>query len=153
MSKNKMSKSELQKFNELYQYVRKEIMNYDDNQALSKAMVLRLKGLTVGKFMQNRNQKDMANYSYDVILATFQIYKNDIVNGMKSNRFHDEMHRFNYAMKIAETKLNDVYMRFSKAEKARDKTKSVDVAPLEHNGATYTKKTKDNTNKKLNDLW
>lgn len=57
MAKKKMSEKELQDWNELYQYV-KSILGYDENQALSKNMVLRLKGLTTGKFIENKNIQD-----------------------------------------------------------------------------------------------
>ena len=72
MAKKKMTEKEKEDWDALYQYVRKNIMNYDDNQALSSKMVLRLKGLLTNKFMENNNIKDTANYSYEAILNTFK---------------------------------------------------------------------------------
>ena len=40
-----MSKQEKADWDELYEYVRTEVMGYDQNQSLSSEMVLRLKGL------------------------------------------------------------------------------------------------------------
>ena len=44
-----MSKQEKADWDELYEYVRTEVMGYDQNQSLSSEMVLRLKGLLSNK--------------------------------------------------------------------------------------------------------
>ena len=67
-----MSEQEKLDWDELYQYVRTNIMGYDQNQALSNSMALRLKGLLTNKFMENNNVENTANYSYNVILNTFK---------------------------------------------------------------------------------
>ena len=72
MARKKMTEEEKMVWDELYTYVRKNIMGYDDNQALSSTMVLRLKGLLTNKFMENNNIQSTANYSYDTILNTFK---------------------------------------------------------------------------------
>ena len=41
MARKKMSKEESQDWENLYNYVKSNIMGYDENQALSKNMVLR----------------------------------------------------------------------------------------------------------------
>ena len=45
MARKKMTEKEKQDWESLYVYVKSNIMGYDDNQALSSTMVLRLKGL------------------------------------------------------------------------------------------------------------
>ena len=50
---SKMTENEKKAWDDLYEYVKYNILKYDDNQALSSYMVLRLKGLLSGKFIEN----------------------------------------------------------------------------------------------------
>ena len=95
-------------------------MGYDENQSLSRTMVLRLKGLLSNKFIANNNIEDTANYSYETVLNTLKFCMPDIQRGLRSNSFTDENHKFNYAIKIVESNLNTVYVRMKNAEKARE---------------------------------
>ena len=154
MAKHKMSEQDKKDWDTLYDYVRYNILNYDSNQSLSKAMVLRLKGLLSNKFMENNNIEDTANYSYATILNTFKFCISDIQKGLRSNSFKDEMHKFNYVLKIVESKINDVYMRMKNAEKAKDKTETLDMSTATHDsGAGYQRKTETTSNNKFDDLW
>ena len=49
----RMSTKDKADWDKLYEYVRHNVMGYDENQSLSKNMVLRLKGLLTNKFMAN----------------------------------------------------------------------------------------------------
>ena len=71
MARKKMTEKEKQDWEALYYHV-KNLMGYDENQALSNTMVLRLKGLLTNKFMENNNIQSTANYSYETILNTFK---------------------------------------------------------------------------------
>ena len=71
MAKKKMTEKEKKDWEALYMYV-KILLGYDENQALSSTMVLRLKGLLTNKFIENNNIESTANYSYEVILNTFK---------------------------------------------------------------------------------
>ena len=71
MARKKMTEKEKQDWKNLYYHV-KNIMGYDENQALSSTMVLRLKGLLTNKFIENNNIESTANYSYETILNTFK---------------------------------------------------------------------------------
>lgn len=54
----KMTDVEKQEWDELYRYVKKEILFYDDNQSLSSFICTKLKGIRTGKFIENKkNQK------------------------------------------------------------------------------------------------
>lgn len=136
----------------LYKYV-KNIMGYDNNQNLTGNMVLRLKGLRKGKFIENKKISDNANYSYEVILNTFKYCSIDINKALAKNSFEDEWHKFLYITKIVENNLNTVYVRMKGANKAEEKTKSVDVGAIMHQGASYQRKTDDNISDRLKDLW
>lgn len=148
----KMTLKEKEEFDELYQYVRRRVMGYDENQSLSRTMTLRLKGLKVNKYIENRNIKDTANYSYSVILATFKYCILDIEKSFRTKNFDNEMAKFNYAMAIVESNLNTVYNRLRTSAKAKETTQAVDVASVGYEGAAYQKKT-EKTSSRLNNLW
>lgn len=147
-----MSEEEKIAWENLYYYVKSNIMGYDENQALSSTMVLRLKGLLTNKFMENKNIADTAHYSYETILNTFKFCSTDIYKALRTNRFADEMHKFNFVLKIVERNINNVYMRMKNAEKAKEEAKNTTIEISVHTGAEYQRKTKE-TIKLLNDLW
>ena len=151
MAKKKMTEQEKLDWDELYTYVRKNIMGYDDNQALSSSMVLRLKGLLVNKFMENNNIKDTANYSFKTILNTFKFCSHDIHNALRTNIFKDEMHKFNFVLKIVERNINNVYIRMKNAEKAKEEAKNTAIEAPTHIGAEF--KPREKKKNKFEDLW
>lgn len=150
--RKRMTKEEREAWDSLYEYVRTKVMRYDSNQALPSQMVLRLKGMLNGKFMANGSIKDMANYSYDVVLNAFKYSMPDIQRALNNKSFNSEWHKFLYIMKIVEGNLNDVYMRMKGAERAREEAESYDISYASNYVSTFKAKEKEN-NKKLNDLW
>ena len=102
--------------------------------------------------MENLNIEDTANYSYQVVLNTLKFCIPDIQRALRNNSFNDENHKFNYVIKIIEANLNTVYMRMKNAEKAKEKTETIEMNVVTHSGAEYQTKTKE-TSKRLNDLW
>lgn len=150
-SKKRMTKEDKEAWDNLYEYVRTKVMRYDSNQALPSKMVLRLKGMLNGKFMANGSTKDMANYSYDVVLNTFKYSMPDIQRALGSVSFKDESHKFNYVMKIVEGNLNDVYMRMKGAERAREEILKEESSIVPHKAVEYKPKKKDKD--KFSDLW
>ena len=151
MAKKKMTEEEKIAWDALYTYVRKNIMGYDDNQALSSAMVLRLKGLLTNKFMENKNIEASANYSYETILNTFKYSSLDIQRALRTNNWTNEMHKFNYVLKIVENNINTVYMRMKNAEKAKEEAKNMMVAMPVHTGAEF--KPREKKQDRFSDLW
>lgn len=151
--KRKMTKQDKIDWDELYEYVRTNVMHYDKNQSLSKNMVLRLKGMLNGKFYANNNIEDKANYTYKIVLNTYKFCSLSINKALSSKTFENEEHKFNYVAAIVENKLNDVYMRMKNAIKVEAKTQTMDMTTATHTGAKYQRKTKENTNKRLDDLW
>lgn len=151
----RMTQKEQEDWDALYQYVRTNIMNYDEKQSLSTQAVLRLKGLLTNKFIENKGVKDTANYSYEVILNTFKYCYPDIQKGLKNNNFKDnEMYKINYIIKIVEPKINTVYMRMKNAKKSEEKIETFDMSHTENYTAKFKPKesTKIKTNK-FDDLW
>lgn len=145
-----MSEKDKKDWESLYYYV-KSLLGYDENQALSSTMVLRLKGLTTNKFMENNKIESTANYSYDVILNTFKYCRPDIDRALRTNSWANEMHRFNYILKIAEKNINTVYMKMKNAQKAKEEAKNTTVETSMYTGAEF--KPKENKKDKFADLW
>ena len=153
MRSNKMTSIEMEQWDKLYQYVKKEILLYDDSQSIPSSLVLRLKGLTKGKYIENKSIEDKADYSYEIILYTFQICKPSIMSALTNRTFDNESYKFNYICKIVENNINDVYSRVNKAKKTEENIKSMDTSNLSHSGGSYQKKTEELKNKRLNELW
>ena len=150
MAKKKMTEKEKQDWEALYFYV-KGLLGYDENQALSSTMVLRLKGLLTNKFMENNNIESTANYSYEVILNTFRYCSPDIQRALRTNNFKNEQHKFLYITKIVENNINNVYMRMKNAEKAKEKIEEIDTTIANYTGVKY--EPRKNKEDKFSDLW
>ena len=151
MAKKKMTEKEKQDWESLYMYVKSNIMGYDENQALSSTMVLRLKGLLTNKFIENNNIESTANYSYETILNAFKYSSLDIQKALRTNNFKDEMHKFNHILKIAEKNINTVYMKMKNIEKAKEEAKNTTIEAPTHMGAEF--KPRENKKDKFTDLW
>jgi hypothetical protein len=151
MARKKMTEEEKEAWDALYTYVKKNIMGYDDNQALSSAMVLRLKGLLTNKFMENKNIEASANYSYETVLNAFKYSSLDIQRALRTNNFKDESHKFNYILKIAEKNINTVYVKMRNAEKAKEEAKNTTIEAPTHTGAEF--KPREKKKDKFTDLW
>ena len=150
MAKKKMTEKEKRDWESLYFYV-KNLLCYDDNQALSSTMVLRLKGLLTNKFIENGNIESTANYSYEVILNTFKFCSTDIQKALRTCTFKDEQHKFNYILKIVEKNINTVYMKMKNIQKAKEEAKNTTVEAPIHTGASF--KPKEKKTDKFSDLW
>ncbi len=109
-------------FEELSQFVKKEIMNYSKDSELNKYMILRLRGLATGRFFANKNHKPLANYSFKIILDTFKSCKTDILKGFNYNqsKFNNEEHKFNYALVIVGKSIEDSVIKLENAKLAKE---------------------------------
>ena len=151
---SKMNKEDKEKFDELYQYIKRDIFEYDNTQKLPKYMVLRLIGLKEGKFMANNKVKSIANYEYSHILYTFKINKMKIKQIVKSQDFKNEQHKFNTIMIIVEKEINDVVNRLKQVSKSEEKIEQMELGNITHEGAEYKNKSKDKKlNNELKELW
>lgn len=151
MARKKMTEKEKQDWDNLYTYVKKNIMGYDNNQSLSNAMVLRLKGLLTNKFMENNNIESTANYSYETVLNAFKYSSFDIQKALRTNNFKDEKHKFNYILKIVEQNINTVYVKMKNVEKAKEEAENTMIEVPVHTGAEFQPREKKKD--KFTDLW
>lgn len=151
----KMTRQEIEQWNELYEYVHTKIMGYDENQSLSKTMVLRLKGLSTNKYIENNNIKSTAHYSYAVILSTFKYCYIDILRSISGMNFTDENYKFNYILKIVESKLNTVYLRMKTNEQSQNEMNSIlDDVSSRSTGGKYNPNPKKRKNPLISDnMW
>ena len=145
-----MTEEEKMSWENLYYYV-KNLLGYDENQALSNMMVLRLKGLLTNKFIENGNITSTANYSYETILNTFKYCSVDIQKALRTNNFRDEQHKFNYILKIVEKNINTVYMKMKNIDKAKEDAKNTTIEMPTHIGAKF--KPKEKKENKFSNLW
>ena len=141
---------------ELFEYVRKEILEYDSNMKMPKYMILRLRGLRDGKFMANKKQSPLGSYEYKTILMTFKLCKskiNSYIQGNKS-KFNNEQHKFNGVMIIIENEINNVVEILKKSNKSENKTKSLELKHQVNDNAGYkSNNKKSKINKNLEELW
>lgn len=148
-----MTEKEKEQFGELYRYVKTEVMNYDSKQSLPSSFVLGLKGLATGKVVENKRQKDKANYGYDVVLLAFKLSKNKISYAIRTKDFKGEQQKFHYIRKIVEDELNNAYLLNKRYEEEKSKVDQINISNLANNqNANYIKKT-TKVNDKLKDLW
>lgn len=137
---------------DLYEYVKKDIMEYPNDFKLPKYMVLRLRGLAKGQFIANKKHKPIANYEYKTILYTFKACKLKIIDTIKNTVFNNEQHKFNYIMVVIENNINDMVIRLKNAKKSEEKTINIKLENHTHENAEYKTKSK-NINKDLEELW
>ena len=154
-----MTEQEKIDWDNLYQYVRK-LLGYDETMALPKFMVVRLKGLTKGKFIANNRTKPMAQYSFNTVYLTFVYCKNEIQRVLQTKSFKNEQNKFNYIMAIVENNINDVVIKLRNAKKVEKKIEKTEIIDYEIkvdkniNNDSKSKKTDSKTFNSLTDnLW
>ena len=148
----RMTKQDKAEWDDLYQYVKKEIMGYDDNQTLSRDQVLRLKGLQEGKYIANNKTQTMAHYSFLTIKYTFMACRKRITNCVTSMTFKDENHKFNTILKIVRESINDIYLRQQAQINEQKKIDNSDMSQIVHDKAEYSQKSTDMSDKQKKDL-
>lgn len=153
LNKHRMSQQEKEDWDELYQYVRSNVMGYDENQSLSKYMVIKLKGLLNNKSVANNKIENTANYSYQTVLNTFKFCMPNIQKALKTKSFKDENNKINYICAIVERNLNDVYIKMRNAKKIEEKIEYVNTDVFTYEGAKYKPKEKVKANNKFDNLW
>lgn len=147
-----MTENEKIEWDELYEYVRSEIMNMSSNQSLSRFMVIRLKGLLTGKFAENYNTKNLAKYSLRTVINTFKFCSMDIKRAVSKKSFNTDEYKFNYIMSIIEKNIRNIDERMKYTERKNEELRLIAMESFEHPAAEYT----DVTGKcpaALNDLW
>ena len=156
---SKMTEQDKTEFDKLYQYVKTKVLGYTGDMALPKFMVMRLKGLSDGKFYANNKTKSTAKYDYNTIYLTFVFCKDKIQNALQTKKFTSEQNKFNYIMAIVENNINDVVIRVKKTKKVEEKIEKTEIIDYEikvdkNNSDINSDKTDSKTFNSLTDnLW
>ena len=153
----KITDKEKQEFDKLYQYVKK-ILGYGEDMALSKFMIMRLVGMSSGKFYANNKTQSKAVYDYNTIYLTFVYCKDKITQALNTKKFESEQNKFNYIMAIVNNNINDVAIKLKNAKKNEEKIQKIEVVDYEvkakKNSQPKTEKPNNNTFNSLTDsLW
>ena len=101
-----IKKKDNEQWIELCEYVKKEILEYDDNMKFPQYLALKLQGIKRGEHIANNNHEAKANYDDYTILCTFKLCKRKIVTYLHENekKIKDEKHKINLIMKMIEPK-------------------------------------------------
>ena len=145
---------ENKEWDDLYQYVKKEILGYEECQNLSPFQIRILKQLRNGEYVVRNKQMVNKGYSYKVILFTFKFKKRDILAAIQGKTFNDEKHKFNYIMVIVNNAINDVYKRYLRTLKD---TKDIEIneninTKIDDKKETFKNNMESKTDNKLVDL-
>lgn len=135
-------------------WIELNIFEYDSKQKLQKKACGVLDGLRKGQNVANINIPMNGEYPMEVILMTFQIYKDSILNSTRKKEFNSEEDHMKYVCAIVRNHINDVYTRYLNAQKMQEKAEIFDVNVIEHQGAEYQSTVKENKKEdKFKELW
>lgn len=139
---------------ELCKYVKKEILEYDDNMKFPQYLVLKLQGIKKGQHIANNNIKAQANYDDKTLLYTFKLCKRKIITYLHQNekKIKNEQHKINLIIKMIEPEINDVYLRLQEAKKVKSRVENTSFDNQSNVSADYKAKTKE-VNSKMKKLF
>ena len=142
-----------QEWLDLCEWVEINILGYTDGRKMKTQESLVLRGLTKGQDIANNNREKYGEYSYEIILMTFKIYKNTILNALHGKDFNGSARtKMTYICRIVKDRIDDVYTRYLKANETNKKIETIDMKSRTYKGAEYKSEEKK-TNKKLEGLW
>ena len=142
-------------WNDLCTWLEINIFGYDgDKIKLHTPACMFLDGLRKGQGIANTSLPMNGEYPMEVILMTFKMHKQQILNSIMGKDFKSEVSKMKYICKIIENHINDVYVRYLNAQKSQEKTEHIDTSIMEHSGAGYKSNVKENKKEdKFKELW
>lgn len=147
-------KDERAELDKVYQYIKKEIMEYGNDRSLSPHAVQRLLSLRHGEFIRPGVTLNKGGYPYHIILATFKFHKQHILNSVSGKNFTSDNKKFDYIMAIVSNNINDVYnMYLHKAQQEQKiQTQKIDINT--NSKVKYIKKSETNdVHSMIDNLW
>ncbi|MED3792484.1 hypothetical protein P4571_08505 [Niallia alba] len=147
---------ERRELDQLYDYIKQEVMRYPKEAKLSKYYVNRLQGIRSGEYAVSRNQKVSLSengYPYNVILLTFKIKKMDIINAISNKKFNKETLMIDYIIAIIQNNINDVYFRLLEKEKSDKRVEEIKIEYKENKFKNKTSLEENKVAKKLKHLF
>lgn len=106
-----VKKQKQQEWENLYNYVKTNILEYPKGLSLSKAQVLGLKSLAESKIIRKGHTQQYEGYSYVDIYNTFILKKQAILQAIKTKKFDNENAKFLYILAIVKNNINDVALK------------------------------------------
>jgi hypothetical protein len=158
ITKAELKSIENQKWIEMCEYVKLEVLQYPATMKFPTQLALRLLGVLNGKFLANNLITPLASYTYEQVLMTFKACKYDILNIISKTQIKNEGHLINLVMKIAENSINDIVLRMQNAEKSKEKVELMELDNIINDGVEYKDKVVKDDNRgkvadKLKELW
>lgn len=146
----KMTEEELILWDNIYMYVKFDILKMEEWQNVDKNTVLRIKGLKDGHFVANPNIIPKAFYTWEELYLAFKYSKLDIIKAFSSVQTKDINHKTNLMLKIVESNLNVVVDKLIAKKQAEARMDRVELT--ESSTIKYKKKSKETKNSKLKDM-
>lgn len=148
-----IKKAEYVEWDKLYQYVRTEILQYEKGQQLSSHARGRLLSLRHGDFIRKGVTISKSGYPYHIILTTFKLKKQNIINGIANKSFANDNKKFDYIMAIVSNSINDVYNMHMNKVKQEQKMKAQTIDLNFNSDIKYIKKSSVSNNSMMDNLW
>lgn len=171
--------NDLRQFHLLYEYISKEIFNsqiigtYEKDYPkkgiikgdimlsplpvkLAKEIVLAIRGLRRGKFIDDNNVEDMAIVPYEVILVTFKLCKSKIDKVIISKSFQTSILQWRYIHKIIRSNIPDIYKKYLKQKNAYKKMmedNSIDFVDITDRYVNTDKPLSEWLEKEFKEMW
>lgn len=136
----------------LYQYVRKEIFQYNQKQPLSSEQVRILKSFRAGEIIRNGTiiPLNEEGFSYETILITFKLLKNQILKSIEKKNFESEVGKTRYIAAIISNNIMDIHKRIQYKKQQAEKIEEIKIEVKDSNFQSSS----NQDNKKLfDDMW
>lgn len=111
----------------VYDYIRYQLLKYEEGTVLPRMVVHRIRGTMFGKLYQRGSDELPIIYPLPVILATLMFAKNDILYCLSTMKFKNESHRINTIFKIVDDNINTVKIAMERKQAEDKKSATADV--------------------------
>lgn len=136
----------------LVRYVKYNVLKYSVDQKIGNNIITKLKELSNGRIMGNKNHNAICNYSYENILLTFKYSYFEIEKATTYKSFDNDMQKFSYICAIVKNNINDVINKIENSKKSEEKLLKTDFSHLKSEQANYYQRTEECLSD-LADLW
>jgi len=139
-------------WNNLYQYVRKEIFQYTPKQPLSSGQILILKSFRAGEMIRNGTVISINDegFSYETILITFKLLKNQILKSIEKKTFETELGKTKYIAAIISNNIMDVHKRI---QYKKQQSEQIEEVKIEVKDSNFQSSSKQKNSKLFDDMW
>ena len=138
---------------EIYDYIRFELLNIDETKSLNRYFMVKLNELRKGVYlgMKEFDVGVKTEYEYPYILATFKFCKKKILDAFIGKSFKNDSAKAIYALAIVKNNIDYVIDKILNSKKQIEKSEISVTPQLEDDMPEY--KSKSQIDKKLKDLW